>query len=92
MRLFLAFDSGFGAGKMPLIIANIKVTRVMKEVIIYGIAALSSLTLLAYTVHMFIGGLVDERTESLAMMGVTGAGAIGIGLLAWKAVKIRRGL
>lgn len=64
----------------------------MKEVIIYGIAAVSSLTLLAYTVHMFIGGLVDERTESLAMIGVTGVGAIGIGVLAWKAVKIRRGL
>lgn len=63
----------------------------MKELIVYGIAATSSLILLAYTVHMFIGGLVSERTETLAMIGVTGLGAIGIGILAWKAIKIRRG-
>lgn len=63
----------------------------MKEIIIYGIAALSSLTLLAYTVHMFIGGLVSEQTETIAMIVVTGIGAAGIGVLAWKAVKIRRG-
>lgn len=63
----------------------------MKEIIVYGIAATSSLILLAYTVHMFIGGLVSERTETLAMIGVTSLGAIGIGILAWKAIKIRRG-
>lgn len=63
----------------------------MKEIIIYGIAATSSLILLAYTVHMFIGGLVSERTETIAMIVVTGIGAVGIGILAWKAVKIRRG-
>lgn len=63
----------------------------MKEIIVYGIAATSSLILLAYTVHMFIGGLVSERTETLAMIGVTSLGAIGIGFLAWKVIKIRRG-
>lgn len=63
----------------------------MKEIIVYGIAAISSLILLAYTVHMFIGGLVSERTETIAMIVVAGIGAIAIGVLARRAIKIRRG-
>lgn len=63
----------------------------MKEIIVYGIAATSSLILLAYTVHMFVGGLVSERTENIAMIVVTGVGAIAIALLARTAIRIRRG-
>jgi len=63
----------------------------MREIIVYGIAATSSLILLAYTVHMFVGGLVSERTENIAMIVVTGIGAIAIALLARRAISIRQG-
>lgn len=54
----------------------------MKEIIIYSLVALSSLTMLAYTVHMFIGGLVSEETESLIMAGVIIIAAIVMAFLA----------
>jgi hypothetical protein len=64
----------------------------MKEVIVYGIVAISSLILLGYTVHMFIGGIVSERTETLAMAIVMIIGAIAIGLMTWDVIRRRRGL
>ncbi len=63
----------------------------MKEVIIYGLVALSSLTMLAYTVHMFIGGLVSEETESMAMGGAVIIGAIVMLILARDILRRRRG-
>jgi len=39
----------------------------MKEAIIYSISGCSSLFILAYTVHMFIGGMVSEQTEYMVM-------------------------
>lgn len=62
----------------------------MREILIYGIIATSSLILLAYTVHMFIGGLVSERTETLAMIAVVCVGAIAMGLMAWDVIRRRR--
>ena len=62
----------------------------MKEIIIYCIIALSSLITLAYTVHMFIGGLVSERTEHMTMAVLTAVWAVVIGLLARDVVKRRR--
>jgi uncharacterized membrane protein YesL len=41
--------------------------RRMKEAIIYSISGCSSLLILAYTVHMFIGGMVSEQTEYTVM-------------------------
>lgn len=62
----------------------------MKEIVIYGLVALSSLTMLAYTVHMFIGGLVSEETESLIMLGVVITAAVGMALLARDVVRRRK--
>lgn len=62
----------------------------MKEIVIYGLVALSSLTMLAYTVHMFIGGLVSEETESLIMLGVVVTAAVGMALLARDVVRRRK--
>src|SRR3569832_1061512 len=63
----------------------------MREIIVFVIAATSSLILLAYTVHMFVGGLVSERTESIAMIVETGIGANAIALLARRAISISQG-
>jgi len=64
----------------------------MKEVIVYGIVAISSLILLGYTVHMFIGGIVSERTETLAMAVAMIIGAVAIGFMAWDVIRRRRGV
>jgi len=62
----------------------------MREIIVYTIISISSLIMLAYTVHMFIGGLVSERTEHITMAIVICIGATGIGLMARDIVKRRR--
>ncbi len=62
----------------------------IKEIVIYGLVGISSLTMLAYTVHMFIGGMVSEQTEKLIMAGAVLVGAIVLGLLAWDIVRRRR--
>lgn len=34
----------------------------LKEIILYGLVSISSLCILAFTVHMFVGGLVEKET------------------------------
>lgn len=63
----------------------------MKEALIYSIVALSSLTVLGYTVHMFIGGLVEPETEKTAIIVAVIVGAIVIGFMAWDVIKRRLG-
>jgi len=62
----------------------------MKEAIIYSIIACTSLFLTGYVVHMFIGGLVSERTEKLAMIVVVSIAATVYAFLAWDVIKRRR--
>lgn len=62
----------------------------IKEIIIYGLVGISSLTMLAYTVHMFIGGMVSERTEKFVMLGAVVIGAIVLAVLAWDIIRRRR--
>ena len=35
----------------------------MKEMLIYLFVAISSLIIMGYTVHMFVGGLISEKVE-----------------------------
>ncbi len=63
----------------------------MKEAIIYLIVAISSLLLMAYTVHMFVGGLVEEETENTIMIIVLAISATVMAFLGWDIVKRRTG-
>lgn len=63
----------------------------MKEAIIYMIVAISSLILMAYTVHMFVGGLVDEETETLITVIVLGISASAMAVMGWDIIRRRRG-
>ena len=54
----------------------------IREIVIYLIVAISSLILFAYTVHMFVGGLVEESTEKLLMVIAVTIGAIVMGFMA----------
>ncbi len=61
----------------------------MKEIFFYSIAALSSLFVLGYTVHMFVGGLVSRETEVLLITLTCLTGAVIIGLMAWDVIRRR---
>jgi len=54
----------------------------MRELLIYGISACASLFILSYTVHIFIGGLVSERTEIIAIIVTL---SIAIACMSWMA-------
>lgn len=61
----------------------------MKEIIVYLIAAVAGLTILGYSVHMLIGGLVSSATEYTVIAVAVLVGAVVIGFLAWDVVKRR---
>jgi len=61
----------------------------MKELIIYSIAAISSLVVLGYSVHMFVGGLVSKETETWL---ISAACIIGFGVISfmyWDVIRRR---
>jgi threonine/homoserine/homoserine lactone efflux protein len=62
----------------------------MKEIMIYGLAACAGLFIFGYSVHMFIGGLVEPATESwiIAVVCILGAGVIGY--MGWDVIRRRR--
>lgn len=62
----------------------------IKEILIYCIVAASSLFLMTFVVHMFVGGLVSEETEGWLTIGLCSVVACFIGVLAWDAVRRRR--
>jgi len=61
----------------------------IKEVILYVIVACSALFILGYTVHMFVGGLVSQATETLLTVIVSAIGVAVIGLMAWDVARRR---
>ncbi|HKJ22287.1 MAG TPA: hypothetical protein VKA13_04300 [Gammaproteobacteria bacterium] len=60
------------------------------EAFIYIIVAISSLTMITYVVHMFIGGLVSPGTEHSVMAVVLVVWASVIGVMAWDIIRRRR--
>lgn len=62
----------------------------MKEIIIYLLAAVAAITIFGYSIHMFIGGLVDPKTEIAVITGGCLLAAGIIGFLAWDVIKKRR--
>ena len=62
----------------------------MKEIIIYAIAAIACLAILAYSIHMFVGGLVSAELEKILMIGGTLIGATIIGLMARDVIRTRK--
>jgi peptidoglycan/LPS O-acetylase OafA/YrhL len=61
-----------------------------KEILIYLIVACSSLFLMTFVVHMFVGGLVSDETEGKLTIGLCAVVACFIAGLAWDAVRRRR--
>ena len=62
----------------------------MREIIILITVAVSSLFILGYSVHMFIGGLVSPETEKISIIVAVIIGSIIIGFLGWDIFNQRR--
>jgi len=72
------------AGQQKIIAPN------MKELIIYLLVATSTTVLMAYSVHMVLGGLVEKATEHRVMAVVVTLTVIAIGFMFWDVIKKRR--
>jgi hypothetical protein len=62
----------------------------LKEIVILTIVCSSSLFILGYSIHMFIGGLVNESTERWAIGIACTIGLIIIGFLVADILRQRR--
>lgn len=62
----------------------------MKEIALYVIAAISSVVVLGYTVHMFVGGLVGPETETQLIIIACSIGTLAVGMLAWDVIRRRK--
>lgn len=62
----------------------------MKEIVIYTIAAIACLAILAYSIHMFIGGLVNPELEKIIIIAGTLVGAVIIGVMARDVIRTRK--
>lgn len=62
----------------------------MKELAIYLLVAVTTTVLMAYTVHMVLGGLVEESTEYGVMAVVVVITVTVIGFMFWDVIRRRR--
>ncbi|NOZ54394.1 MAG: hypothetical protein GXP08_14890 [Gammaproteobacteria bacterium] len=62
----------------------------IREIIILLIIAVSSLSILGYSVHMFIGGLVSPQTEKISIVVACSIGAVILIFLGLDIIKQRR--
>ena len=63
----------------------------MKEIFIYSIAAIAGITVFGYSIHMFIGGLVEPQTETMIITVVCLLAAAAMAFMTWDVIKTRRG-
>ena len=62
----------------------------MKELALYLLVAISTTILMAYSVHMVLGGLVEKSTEHSVMAIVVALTVTVIGFMFWDVIKRRR--
>lgn len=67
-----------------------RIRHKMKEALIYSIAGVAGISILGYSVHMIIGGLVDPQTEQAIIIGLCLLGTGVIGFMAWDVVRRRK--
>lgn len=62
----------------------------LKEIIIFSLVSISSIFILGYSVHMFIGGLVSEETETIVITIACILGTLVVAYMAWDIINIRK--
>lgn len=63
----------------------------MLEILIYLAVAISSLIMMGYTVHMFVGGLVSQETEYFLIAVTCLSVACVIAYMTWDVIQRRKG-
>ncbi len=66
--------------------------KLLQEVLIYLVVAISSLFILGFSMHMLVGGLVSPDTEYLLIELICLADLAAIGYMAWDVIQRRKGL
>jgi hypothetical protein len=61
----------------------------MKELFLYLLAAISGLTILGYSVHMLVGGLVSKNTEYALIAGACLSGFMVLLYMVWDVLRQR---
>lgn len=61
-----------------------------REIAIYVLVGISSILMVSYVVHMFIGGLVSEETETNVTLVVMGIWTALIVWMGWDIARRRR--
>jgi len=62
----------------------------IKEIIIFSLVSISSIFILGYSVHMFVGGLVSEKTEIIIITAACIIGTLVVAYMAWDVVNTRK--
>ncbi len=62
----------------------------MKEFLIYLLVAFAGLSVLGYSVHMFVGGLISPTSEYTIIAVVCLLGALVMAFMAWDVLRRRR--
>jgi len=62
----------------------------MKEILIYVMVGVSSLLIMTFVVHIFVGGMVSPETETTIQEAVAGVLLLLFALAAWDVVRRRR--
>ena len=66
--------------------------KLIQEIIIYLVVALSSLFIMSYAIHMLVGGLVSKKTEYVLIIVTCIIGVVAIGLMVWDVAQRRKGI
>ena len=65
--------------------------KLIQEILVYLVVALSSLFIMSYAVHMLVGDLVSKKTENLLIIFTCIIGVVAIGFMAWDVIQRRKG-
>jgi len=66
--------------------------KIIQEVAVYLVVAISSLFIMGFVMHMLVGGLVSPETEEMLIILICLVDLIAISLMARDVIRRRKGL
>jgi len=67
-------------------------SKILLEIFIYLVVAISSLFIMGFSMHMLVGGLVSPETEFVLIVLICFADISAISYMAWDVLQRRKGL
>ena len=65
--------------------------KLLQEIAVYLIVAISSLFIMGFAMHMLVGGLVSPETEDALIVLICLVDLAAIGYMAWDVIQRRKG-